>query len=741
MLLARQLQPTVATFRNPKLPVRERDGTSLTAVLPEPGGLRVQKSISAPRVGSARRERIPSIPRVTLVDRLRGARDAQVISITAPAGYGKSFLMRQWAGADERDFTTIAADDRLFTVGEAFLLAGELIAGSDPLVLVIDNAQLLDDADVEALIGLADQFRGSCQLVLVTRCSLAAVARLRSEGRLLEIEMPDLAMSLGEADLLIRSVDPTVSAEDVKPLVDRTEGWPAGLYLAALARRDGQASTDPMTGNERFVAEYLRAEVLAHLTRAQIRFLVRCSALAFLSGPLCDAALRRTGSARVLRTIARSGAMLIPLDMAGQRYRLHPLFRDLLRADLEDESGASAIIAARAALWCERHGLIDMAIEHAQIAGDVNRTAALFSVYGLDVGWSGRIERMEGWLEWLAARAPRERYPAVAFFGTWINLLLGRERDAALSAAVAQEARVTGPMPDGSSHEAWVFMLRAATCRHGVDAMEKQARLAIETLEPYSPWQPTASLLLGIAVMLSGDLDEADHYLADATETGEERYALITLSIASAERAFIAILQGRWDDAAAWAARACDLADSEPVRPFAAHGPAHVAAARVARHRGDTEAALAHLAIVEESLPALNGALPYLAIQVRLMFARCALALGDEELTRRRLDEISELIRRSGTGNLEKLARSADELRGQLTAAEHKVAKDLRLTGAELRLLPLLATQLTFREIGEQLHLSQHTVKAEAISIYRKLGETSRSRAIERSRSMGLLPD
>jgi LuxR family maltose regulon positive regulatory protein len=142
---------------------------------------------------------------------------------------------------------------------------------------------------------------------------------------------------------------------------------------------------------------------------------------------------------------------------------------------------------------------------------------------------------------------------------------------------------------------------------------------------------------------------------------------------------------------------------------------------------------------VEESLPALNGALPYLAIQVRLMFARSALALGDEELTRRRLDEISELIRRSS--NLEKLTRSAEEVRSQLTAAEHKVAKDLRLTGAELRLLPMLATQLTFREIGEQLHLSQHTVKAEAISIYRKLGETSRSRAIERSRSMGLLPD
>ncbi|HEX9299975.1 MAG TPA: LuxR C-terminal-related transcriptional regulator [Actinomycetota bacterium] len=701
--------------------------------------MRVQKTIGVPEAGSARYDRLPTIPRVALLDRLRGARDVQVVSISAPAGYGKSFLLRQWADVDERDFTTIAADDRLFTVSEAFLLAGELAVGSDPSVLVIDNAHLLDDADVEALIGLADEFRASCQLVFVARHSLAAVARLRSEGRLLEIEPPDLTMSLEEADPLIRSVDPSITAQEVDVLVDRTEGWPVGLYLAALARRDEQGPTEPMTGNERFVAEYLRAEVLAHLTRAQIRFLVRCSALMFLSGPLCDAALRRTGSGRILREVARSGAMLIPLDMVGQTYRLHPLFRDLLRTELEDEPGASATIAGRASLWCERRGLTDMAIEHARIAEDTDRTAALFSVYGLDAGWSGRIDRMDGWLEWLAERAPRERYPVVAFFATWINLLLGRERDAALSAAVAQDARVIGPMPDGSPHEAWVSVLRAAMCRHGVDAMEKDAQLAIETLEPYSPWQPSASLLLGMALMLSGDLGEADRHFADAIETGEERYALITLSIASAERAFIAILQGRWNDAATWAARACELADHEPVRPFAAHGPAHVAAARVARHRGETEAARAHLAVVDESLPALNGALPYLAIQVRLMFARCALALGDEEGARRRLDEISELIRRAG--NLEKLARSADEVRGQLIAAKHKVAKDLRLTGAELRLLPLLATQLTFREIGEQLHLSQHTVKAEAISIYRKLGETSRSRAIERSRSMGLLPD
>ena len=145
---------------------------------------------------------------------------------------------------------------------------------------------------------------------------------------------------------------------------------------------------------------------------------------------------------------------------------------------------------------------------------------------------------------------PRERYPVVAFFGTWINLLLGREREAALAAKIAEDARIAGSMPDGSPHEAWVHLLRAALCGEGIDVMEKDARLATETLEPYSPWQPTASLLLGIAMMLSGDLEEADHHLADAIEIGEERFALITMSIAFAERSFIAILEGRWSDAA-----------------------------------------------------------------------------------------------------------------------------------------------------------------------------------------------
>jgi len=110
--------------------------------------MRVQKTIGVPEAGSTRYERLPAIPRVALLDRLRGARDVQVVSISAPAGYGKSFLLRQWADVDERDFTTIAADDRLFTVSEAFLLAGELTVGPDPSVLVIDNPHLLDGADV-----------------------------------------------------------------------------------------------------------------------------------------------------------------------------------------------------------------------------------------------------------------------------------------------------------------------------------------------------------------------------------------------------------------------------------------------------------------------------------------------------------------------------------------------------------------------------------------------------------------
>jgi LuxR family maltose regulon positive regulatory protein len=699
----------------------------------------VQSRFSAVLAESKPSPRIQPVPRAGLIGRLLADRDVPVVTINAPAGSGKSFLLRQWVEADDRAFISIAADDPLFSISEAFLLAAELTIGSDPVVLVIDDAHLVTNADVEALLERAHQFRPSCQLALVGRRSLPGVARLRSEGRLLEIGMPDLAMDLDEAGALLRSVAPLIPPDAIHELWVRTEGWPAGLYLAALARREPGGSTAPLRGDERYIAEYLRAEVLSHLSRAQTRFLVRSSALTSLSGPLCDAALRRTGSGGVLHEIERSGAMLIPLDTLGKEFRLHPLFQDLLRAELAGEAGGAAMIASRASVWCERHDLIDLAIEHARIADDPDRVAALFGAYGLDVAWTGRIERMEKWLDWLGERAPRERYPTVAFFRTWINLLLGREREAALAAKTAEDARIAGPMPDGSSHEAWVHLLRAALCRDGIDAMEKDARLATETLEPYSPWQPSASLLLGIAVMLSGDLEEADDHLVDAIEMGEERFALITMSIAFAERAFIAILEGRWSDAAPLADHACELADREPSRPFAAHGLAHVAAARVARHRGEADVARTHLAIVEESMPTLSGALPYLAIQARLMFARCALALGDEASTRRRLDEIRDLLRRAG--NLDKFVSSEHEVGRQLIAAEDKVAKDLRLTGAELRLIPLLATHLTFREIGERLHLSQHTVKAEAISIYRKLGETSRSHAIERSRSIGLLPD
>lgn len=699
----------------------------------------MQSRFSAVRADNKPGPRIQPVPRRGLVDRLLADRDASVVTITAPAGFGKSFLLRQWLEADDRSFVSIAASDPFFSVSEVFLLSAELIVGPDPVVLVIDDAQRLNDAEVEALLDRADQFRPSCQLVLVGRRSVPGVARLRSEGRLLEIGMTDLAMDPDEAGALVRSVAPLILADDVQQLWVRTEGWAAGLYLAALARREPERPTAPLRGDERYIAEYLRAEVLSNLSRAQTRFLVRSSALTSLSGPLCDAALRRTGSGGVLRQIEWSGAMLIPLDTLGKEYRLHPLFQDLLRADLRGEAGAEAMIAGRASVWCERHDLIDSAIEHARIADDPDRVAALFGAYGLDVAWTGRIERMDAWVEWLGERAPRDRYPTVAFFRTWINLLRGREREAALAAKIAQDARISAPMPDGSSHDAWVHLLRAALCREGIDAMEKDARLAAEGLEPYSAWQPTASLLLGIAVMLAGELEEADHHLADAIEMGEERFALITMSIAYAERSFIAILQGRWNDAAGFADHACELTDREPVRPFATHALAHVAAARVARHRGEAGVARAHLAIVEDSIAALSGALPYLAVQARLMFARCALALGDEGSTRTRLAEIRELLRRAG--NLNKFVSSEDEVGRQLLAAETKVAKDLRLTGAELRLIPLLATHLTFREIGEQLHLSQHTVKAEAISIYRKLGETSRSRAVERSRSMGLLPD
>ena len=159
----------------------------------------------------------------------------------------------------------------------------------------------------------------------------------------------------------------------------RTEGWPAGLYLAALYLREGGSLAGAAVsfgGDDRLVSEYVESEFLARISRRQRVFLTRTAVLERMCGPLCEAVLELAGSAAILADLARSNLLLVPLDRRGQWYRYHHLFRDMLLAELERlEPGLIPVLRRRAAGWCLRNGMPEEALEYSMAAGDVDEAA------------------------------------------------------------------------------------------------------------------------------------------------------------------------------------------------------------------------------------------------------------------------------------------------------------------------------------------------------------------------------
>src|SRR5215468_8736013 len=207
------------------------------------------------------------------------------------------------------------------------------------------------------------------------------VARLRAEGKITEIGPSDLALTPEEASWLLRAAEVALAEDEVAELHRRTEGWPVGLYLAALCLREGgtfgQAAA-AFGGDDRFVSEYLESELLARISQQQRVFLIRTAVLERMSGPLCQAVLEQPGAAATLTELAQSNLLLVPLDRRGQWYRYHHLFRDMLLAELERlEPGMIPVLRRRAAAWCLRNDLAEEALEYSIAAGDVDTVADL----------------------------------------------------------------------------------------------------------------------------------------------------------------------------------------------------------------------------------------------------------------------------------------------------------------------------------------------------------------------------
>jgi len=625
--------------------------------------------------------------------------------------------------------------------GAVSRLAAAMAAMTQPVAMVLDHVELLGNQEcLDAVAELAAQLPKGWQLLLASRARPPLpVALLRVQGRVVELGVEELAMDHQEARALLQGAGVGLADAEVNELIGRTEGWPVGLYLAALAHKAGgprRHAWAGFTGDDRFMADYLWSELLGQLPPERVAFLTRTAVLERMSGPLCDAILETTGSAQVLASLEDSNLLLVPLDRQRRWYRYHHLFHELLTAELDRrERELIPALHARAASWCEANGLPETAIDHAQAAGDADRVARLVWQLALPAYGAGRVDTTRRWFGWFEDQGLLGRYRSVAVLGAWLQALVGEPAAAERWADAAERGPAAGTLPDGSTSQSYLALLGALLCRHGVDRMRADTQAALDKLSPGSQWRPTAQLLEGIGYLLAGETDRADPVLAHAAEVATEAGALPAAAIALAERSLVAMHHEDWEQAATLAEQAQGVVRAGALDGYVASALVHSAAARVAVHRGEVRQAQEQLARATRLRPLLTYALPYLAVQTLLELGRACLALDDAAGARVVLRQARDVLRRRP--DLGILPTHVEELRSQLDTSRVTVGVS-SLTTAELRLLPLLPTRLTFADIAERLYVSQHTVKSHASSIYRKLGVSSRSQAVQRLQELGL---
>jgi LuxR family transcriptional regulator, maltose regulon positive regulatory protein len=720
-----------------------------------------------------------AVPRTALIDLLEERPSAfPVVFVSAGPGWGKTTLLAQWDARSQRPFAWVSVDegdndpivlltyvatalDRVAKldpgVFEALASPGASLEGQvvprigaalaeldQPVVLVVDDLHLLDHtACLDAIAALARHVRDGSQLALSARGRPALpLGSLRARGLAREVGPDELRLDEAEAGRLLSAAGLDLEEAEVAELTAHTEGWSAGLYLAALSAKATGAGTNGPTafrGDDSFLADYLRSELLARLPPGELRFLTRTSILVRMSGPLCDAVLDASGSAAELESLESSNLFVVALDRNRQWYRYHHLFQELLQSELERaEADLVPRLLARASGWCEANGQPEAAIGYAQEAGDVDRVAQLVALNSLPAYQSGRSATVERWLRWLEEHGGGERDAAVAVIAGLYNAISGRAAEADRWSDAAERASYEGTLPDGSaSIDAWRALLRAQRCRQGVARMRADAELAVATLARGSQFWPNALLLLGVARLMAGEVDEADELFADVVEEGVALGAADGVAVALSERAAIAVGRGAWVQAEELTNRAVRFVRQTRTEEYTTSAIVHALAARVALHRGDAPGAEDFLARAQRQRLRLTHALPHLATQTRLELARAYLMRADAAGVSTMLREIDAILRRQP--DLGTLGGQADELRASLTTMRAEAPGASTLTEAELRLLPYLGTHLSFREVGERLFVSRHTVKSHAMAVYRKLNVTSRNEAVERSRALGLL--
>ena len=466
-------------------------------------------------------------------------------------------------------------------------------------------------------------------MAIATRdASRLGLDRARANGRVLDLGTRDLAMSVDEGTSLLRGCGLDVDADQAAGLVEKTEGWPAGLYLCTLALRDASPATiRAIGGRDRIVAEYLGNEMLAAATADQAEFMLHTAILDRLSGPMCEAVLDREDAGSMLRELARGNYLIVPLDASGT-YRYHHMFQDLLRAELERrDSGAVPDLHRRASEWFDAEGDHDAAILHAHESGDGPRFTELVWRHATLYLGSGRTATVERWLALLPKQAIASE-PALAITAAWVSFTSGAVDELEAWLAFAESA-IDDELPDGAPVGAAVALLRALVAREGLTAMRRNAADAYRLDRADSPYRAVASLLEGAVARLLGDPAAAHACLERAVAMGE-LFVPAPWVHALGVLAQLAADGERWDEALSTIDRALALANEFSLQERPESSLDYGAGALIAARAGNTTLARERCKHASWLLSTLKNVSPWIAIEAHINVAHAQLFLGDD---------------------------------------------------------------------------------------------------------------
>jgi len=615
------------------------------------------------------RPRSNLVSRPRLIERLNTGLDKKLTLIAAPAGFGKTTLLSEWIPQSPRCVTWFSLDEGdndpaqfwayfitslqqlhpdlgadaliLLQAPQAppitSILTGlinDLIAFPDTFVAVLDDYHVINSQPIhEALTFLIDHLPGNMNLVITTRVDPSLqLARLRARNQLTELRANDLRFTVDEATAFLSQVmGLSLSAGEVAALETRTEGWIAGLQIAALSMQghdDIPGFIEAFSGSHRHILGYLAEEVLNHQTEDILHFLLQTSILDRLCGPLCDAVTGETGSQAILEKLELTNLFITPLDDEGRWYRYHHLFAEVLQARLRQvQPDQIPELHRRVGSWFARQGMLAEAVQHELAGANFDQASHLIEQVAGNMLRKGVAASLVRWLEALPNETLRT-HPRLCLARGW-SFVWGSEfslEQAEEWVQFALEAMTPDSIPDPEL-EGEVYALQALIAADRVDvALSRElSQRALECLPAGSPWLGVTTFCLGSALYAAGELSAAAAVLTETVQLSQADGDFYIQLIAGNFLADMQVFQGRLG-------RAGEL--YRQVLTWGDHGipqkgalVAHAGLANVLCEQDQLEAALAHVQAGLEQLEQVGG--PAAALWLYRSLARIQHAKGD----------------------------------------------------------------------------------------------------------------